>query len=438
MSNNLLKAFNVKKEKINRENDDYLVFQDKELLEKFRFKILENLSDKGYANQFIDNKIIKHEIDDVTYGYDLSNSERNFLYNLIDNEVNGYGPISELLNDDNIDEIMVNSPKDIYIGIDGNIQKDNTISFINDEHIIRTIEKLLSGTDKIIDANNPIVNAVIDNKAHLNAIIPPISLNPIITIKKYKKSLTDLNDLIGNGTLTPDMANFLEAAVESKLNILITGSDSSGKTTLLNTLSSLINDNERIITIEDGREINLPNKHIVQLVTRTSNYIGKGEITTKQLLHNAIKMRPDRIIISEIKGPESLELLQTLNIGYKGIMTTIYANNGLDAISRLDSLALIEQGNIPAFAIKQVVTDNIDLVISISKIQDNKRKITNISEIYLEKDNYVLKDIFSFNQDKDNNLNYITGEYITSKEKPKCFNKLNEEKKSLLKNLFRK
>lgn len=423
----LLEEFNVKRDLSKFETDDYLVFKDKDLLDKFRIKILEDLSDKGFVNENINKDLINSEIDEITYGYDLSNEERNYLFNLIDGEVNGYGPITELLNDDNVTEIMVNSPKDIYIEIDGVLKKDDTVSFINDEHIIRTIERLLENSGKVIDVNKPMVDARLSNGSRINAIIPPLSKSPIITIRKFKKNLEEIEDLIRNGSLTPFMARFLEAAVKAKLNILVSGSAGSGKTTLLNILSNFIPLDERIVTIEDVRELKLKQENIVSLETRTANYDGIGEVTIRDLARNALRMRPDRIIIGEVRGSEAFDLLQAMNTGHDGSLTTIHANGTEDALRRLETMVLMDGLELPVLAIREYINNAIDLVVQITRMRDGRRKIIDISEVVEVKNGeIILKNIFKFNSDGVTDNGTVNGEFILQEYVPNVLNKIKD------------
>lgn len=408
----LLDEFNIKNSSKKYQMDDYLVFKDKVLLDEFRIKILEDLSDKGFVNENISKELINSEIDEITYGYDLSNSERIYLFNIIDGEVNGYGPITELLNDDNVTEIMVNSPHDIYIEIDGVIKKDETVSFINDEHIVRTIERLISSTGKSIDVNKPMVDARMANGSRINAIIPPLSNGPVITIRKFKKNVDDMDSLVGNGTLTPFMARFLSAAVKARLNIIVSGSAGAGKTSLLNILSSFIPDDERIITIEDVRELNLNQSNVVSLETRDSNYEGFGKITIRDLVKNSLRMRPDRIIIGEVRGSEAFDLLQAMNTGHDGSLTTLHANGCKDAINRLETMVLMDGTNVPMNAMREYINNALDLVVQITRMRDGRRKITDISEVVDVKDGeIVLKNIFKFNNDGVNEAGIVQGEF---------------------------
>lgn len=421
----LLDEFNIKSSSKKYQLDDYLIFKDKLLLDDFRIKILEDLSDKGFVNENISKELINSEIDEITYGYDLSNGERTYLFNIIDGEVNGYGPITELLNDDNVTEIMVNSPRDIYIEIDGVLKKDETVSFINDEHIIRTIERLISSTGKSIDVNKPMVDARMNNGSRINAIIPPLSSGPVITIRKFRKSVDDMDSLIGNGTLTPFMARFLSAAVKAKLNIVVSGSAGAGKTSLLNILSSFIPDNERIITIEDVRELSLNQSNVVSLETRESNYEGLGKITIRDLVKNSLRMRPDRIIIGEVRGSEAFDLLQAMNTGHDGSLTTLHANGCKDAINRLETMALMDGTNVPMHAMREYINNALDLVVQISRMRDGRRKIVEISEVVdVVEGEIILRNIFKFNSDGVNETGIVQGEFELLKYVPLVLQKI--------------
>ena len=421
----LLEEFNVKSRTDRYETLDYFVFKDKNLLDDFRIKILEDLSDKGFVNENISKELINSEIDEITYGYDLSNSERSYLINLIDGEVNGYGPITELLNDDNVTEIMVNSPRDIFIEIDGSIKKDESVSFINDEHIIRTIERLIEPMGKSIDINKPMVDARLSNGSRINAIIPPLSVNPVITIRKFKKNIDDMESLIGNGSLTPYMARFLSAAVKARLNIIVSGSTGSGKTSLLNVLSSFIPEDERIVTIEDVRELKLSQNNVISLETRDSNYDGIGNVTIRDLVKNSLRMRPDRIIIGEVRGSEAFDLLQAMNTGHDGSLTTLHANGTMDALNRLETMVLMDGIEVPINAMREYINNALDLVVQITRMKDGRRKITDISEVVDVKDGkIVLKNIFKFNSDGVNESGIVQGEFVLQEYVPEVLSKI--------------
>lgn len=427
MMNNksLLEAFNINLKDHNVETIDYEVFKDKELLDYFRIKILEELSDKGLFKKGISNEFINEEINEATKGYDLSVLERNHLYNLVDNELNGYGPLTELLKDNNITEIMVNSPKEVFIEIDGKLEQDKTISFINDEHIVRTIDRLLAASGKSVDVNNPMVDARLDDGSRINVIIPPLTKSPVITIRKFRTNVTTMDTLVGNGSLTPFMARFLEVAVKAKLNIIVSGGTGAGKTTVLNILSNFIDDKERIITIEDALELNLKKEHVVALETKLSNYAGVGEVTMRDLVRNALRMRPDRIIIGEVRGEEAFDLLQAMNTGHDGALTTLHANSTKDALDRLETMVLMGGIDIPILAIRQYINDAVDIVVHMSRMRDGRRKITTISEVVGVVDgNIVLKDIFGFKALGINDKAQVDGEYTLYKYVPKVLEKI--------------
>ena len=406
--------------------NDYDAFANKELLDSLRNKIIQNLIDNKIDNQPNLALFVKTQIDKTLEGYDLSVVERSYIYNLIDNEINGYGPITELLDDKNITEIMVNGPKDIYIELDGRIIKDDSISFINNDHIIRTIQRLIQPLGRTIDTANPMVDARLSDGSRLNAVIPPLSLKgPVLTIRKFKEELANIDDFLRGGTLTPYMARFLEACVKAKLNIIICGGTGSGKTTLLNVLSSFINNDERIITIEDAAELRLKQNHVISLETRLVNYEGSGEITIRDLVINSLRMRPDRIIVGEVRGKEAFDMLQAMNTGHSGSLTTMHANGPADALNRLETMVLMAGMEIPIKAIREYIENAIDIVICTSRVSDGKRKITSICEITeFKNDDIILNEIFSFKQHGLTDKGEVIGEFWKNSKKPKIYNKI--------------
>lgn len=435
----LLEEFNIKRNIQNNVVNDYTAFKDKNLLDDFRLRILEDLSDKGLIEQYVNKDLINSEIDDITYGYDLSNQERSYLFHLIDGEVNGYGPITELLNDDNITEIMVNSPDEVFVEIDGKIERDMSVSFINDRHIIRTIERLIEPSGKTIDVNKPMVDARLKDGSRFNAIIPPLSDGPVMTIRKFRKNIVTMEDLIRNGTLTPYMARFLEAAVKAKLNIIISGAAGAGKTSVLNILGEYIDDKERIITIEDVRELRLNKSNLVSLETRSANYDGVGEVTMRSLVRNAMRMRPDRIIVGEVRGNEAYDMLQVMNTGHDGSITTIHANNVKDAMTRLETMVLMDGLEVPIRAMREYINNAIDLVVHIARMRDGRRKITNISELVgVKNEELVLKTIFDFRNEGLNDKNIVQGEFVLEKYVPKVMDKIRNEGIYDLDDIFKK
>lgn len=406
--------------------DDYDIFKDKKLLDQLRTKIVENLIDKEMPEDKLLNEFINDEIDSTIEGYDLSNLERSHLFNLIDNEINGFGPLTELLEDKNITEIMVNGPDDIYIEIDGQLIKDTSVSFINDEHIIRTIQRLIEPMGRTIDASSPMVDSRLKDGSRINAVIPPLSTKgPVMTIRKFKDTMTSIDDLIRIGSVTPYMARFMDACVKGKLNIIVCGGTGSGKTTLLNILSGFISDHERIITIEDAAELKLNQQHVISLETRTTNYDKSGEITIRDLVRNSLRMRPDRIIVGEVRGKEAFDMLQAMNTGHDGSITTLHANGPVDALNRLETMVLMSNIDIPIKAVREYINNAIDIVINIDRMSDGKRKVTSICELVgLNNDELVLKEIFAFKLKGVTDSGEVDGEYILYPYYPEVMKKL--------------
>lgn len=404
---------------------DYDTFKNKELLDELRNKIIQNLIDNNATGKTT-NEFVKNEIDKTLVGYDLTNIERSYIYNLIDNEINGYGPITELLEDKSITEIMVNGPSEIYVEIDGHIILDRSVSFINQDHIIRTIQRMIQPLGRTIDTTNPMVDARLDDGSRLNAVIPPLAIKgPVLTIRKFKDDMASVDDLLRNGTLTSEMARFLEAAVKEKMNIIISGGTGGGKTTLLNVLSSFIGENERIITIEDAAELKLEQRHVISLETRLTNYEGSGEITIRDLVINSLRMRPDRIIVGEVRGKEAFDMLQAMNTGHTGSLTTMHANSPLDALNRLETMILMAGMEIPIKAIREYIENAINLVVHVERLGDGRRKVTNISEIVGFTDDMIaLKEIFTFKQTGILENGDVEGEFIKHNYIPKVYKRL--------------
>ena len=424
---NLLEAFDIKEEKVSfKPIKDYEIFKDKELLDNLRNTIISNLIDDKIPDNKMLNEYINEEIDKALLGYDLTNLERNHIFNLIDNEINGYGPITELLEDPNITEIMVNGKDEVFVEIEGQISKDDSISFINDEHIVRTVQKIVQPLGRTIDSANPMVDARLEDGSRLNAVIPPLSLKgPVMTIRKFRRDMESIEDFLRIGSLTPYMARFLEAAVRAKLNIIICGGTGSGKTTLLNALSSFISEDERIITIEDAAELRLLQPHVIGLETRLVNYEGTGEVTIRDLVINSLRMRPDRIIVGEVRGKEAFDMLQAMNTGHDGSLTTMHANGPVDALNRLETMVLMSGMEIPIKAIRQYIENAIDIVINVSRLSDGRRKITSICEVDGFKDDTIeLKEIFTFKQTGLTESGEVDGAFELKKKVPNVYKKI--------------
>lgn len=435
----LLDEFNVKKreKEVIEDVKDYDVMPDKEKLDALRASIVQNLINNQIPDNVSLEQYINDEIDDVLEDYNLGVVERNHICNLIQNEINGYGPLTDLLNNDSVTEIMVNGANDIYVEVDGKLVKDESVSFINDTHIIRTIQRIVQPLGRTIDAVNPMVDAHLRDGSRLNAIIPPLSLTgPVITIRKFSKKMNSVDDLIRMGTLTANMALFLQACVRAKLNIIISGGTGAGKTTLLNILSGFIDDEERIITIEDAAELKLHQSHVISLETRVVNYEGEGEITIRDLVRNSLRMRPDRIIVGEVRGKEAFDMLQAMNTGHEGSITTLHANSSEDAINRLETMMLMNDMELPVYAIRNYIEKAIDIVIQIERLSDGKRKITSISEVIgLKDDKVALREIFSFKEEGVSDQGSVMGEFIVYKHTPKVYDRI-KRKGIQLDNMF--
>lgn len=443
MKKTLSEAFEIKPKDTTKQTEitsDYGVFKDKELLDSLRNKVIQNIIDNDIPDSEFLTEYINKEIDNVLEGYDLSNLERGHIYNLIENEIHGYGPITELLDDKNITEIMVNGPDKIYIEIDGKVIKDDSVSFINDEHIIRTIQRMIQPLGRTIDISNPMVDSRLKDGSRINAVIPPLSLNgPVLTIRKFKKNLNTIEDLLRMGSLTSYMARFLDAAVKAKLNILICGGTGSGKTTVLNVLSSLISNDERIITIEDAAELKLNQDHVITLETRNMNYEKEGEVTIRDLVINSLRMRPDRIIVGEVRGKEAFDMLQAMNTGHEGSLSTLHANGPKDALNRLETMVLMSGIQIPVIAIREYIEKAIDLVIHIERLQDGKRKIISICEVDNIKNGEInLKEIFGFKQKGLTDTGEVNGSYVMYKYIPKVYSKIKSKGINDIDDIFEK
>ena len=435
---NLVDVFNVKKRVVvTPDVKDYEVFPDKEKLEELRTKIVQNLIDNTIPKNLSLEQYINDEIDDTLQDYDLEPLERNHIFNLIQNEINGYGPLTDLLDNDFVTEIMVNGINDIYVEIDGKLVKDESVSFINDTHIIRTIQRIVQPLGRTIDASNPMVDARLRDGSRLNAIIPPLSLTgPVVTIRKFSKRMESVDDLLRMGSLTAHMAMFLEACVKAKLNIIISGGTGSGKTTLLNILSGFIEDYERIITIEDAAELRLNQSHVISLETRMVNYEGEGEITVRDLVRNSLRMRPDRIIVGEVRGKEAFDMMQAMNTGHEGSITTLHSNSPDDAVNRLETMMLMNDMELPVNAIRNYIEKAIDIVVQIDRLSDGKRKITSISEVIgIKNDKVCLKEIFAFKEKGLSDQGNVRGEFLVYKYVPKVYDRM-KRKGILLEDIF--
>jgi pilus assembly protein CpaF len=332
-------------------------------------------------------------------GIKLPDNLRSQLFRDILNELIGFGPIQGLLDEADISEVMVNRPEQVYIEREGKIV-DTNIKFDNNEHIMRVIERIISPLGRRVDSENPMVDARLPDGSRVNAVIPPVAIDsPILTIRKFSKSKLTIDQLIEFDTLTNMMSDFLRACVLGRLNVIISGGTGSGKTTLLNVLSSFIPETERVVTIEDSAELRLDQRHVVRMESRPANVDGRGQVTIRDMVRNALRMRPDRIIVGECRGGEALDMLQAMNTGHDGSLTTLHANSPRDALLRLETMVLMAGMELPLKVIRQQVASAVDLIVHQSRLKNGPRKITAISEVAgMEGDTIVMTDIFKFEQ----------------------------------------
>jgi pilus assembly protein CpaF len=390
--------------------------------------------DAGQARQAVEDAIeelIRQE------GLNLPWPDVVTLRREVADEIVGFGPIEPLLNDDSVSEVMVNAPDLVFFERGGRLHRSDRV-FRDDEHVIRVIEKIVSPLGRRIDESSPMVDARLADGSRVNAIIPPLAVKgPSLTIRKFaKKRLTDA-DLIRLGAITKEMADFLKACVASKMNILVSGGTGSGKTTFLNMLAGYIPPTERIVTIEDPAELQIPLDNWVSLETRPPNIEGKGAIVQRDLVKNALRMRPDRIVIGECRGGEAFDMLQAMNTGHDGSLTTIHANTPRDALSRIENMVLMANLDLPVRAIREQIASAIHLVAQLSRLQDGSRRITYLTEVVgMEQDVITMHDIFSFEQRGVDEHGKVIGELRPSGIRPVCAEKLERHGFSLPPEIF--
>ncbi|MES1256720.1 MAG: CpaF family protein [Acidobacteriota bacterium] len=377
--------------------------------------------------------MIEHE----TANTPLTLSERESLTTDVLNELFGLGPLEILLADPAISDILVNRFDQVYIERNGMIELTEIV-FKDNRHLMRIIERIVSAVGRRIDESSPMVDARLSDGSRVNAVIPPIALNgPSLSIRRFRTERMGAQDLVVRETLTQPMLDFLNAAVASRLNIVVSGGTGSGKTTMLNVLSSFISDRERIVTIEDAAELVLRQKHVVRLETRPANIEGKGAIRQRDLVINALRMRPDRIILGEVRGEEALDMLQSMNTGHDGGLTTIHANTARDALHRLDTMVAMASLNIPERAIRQQIASAINLLAHVTRLSDGSRRLTGITEITgMEGDILTTQDIFVFERTGVNESGKVLGRFRATGIRPKCADRIVASGKMLPQEMF--
>ena len=357
-------------------------------------------------------------------GTQLTRADRTRLFESVVADILGLGPIQPLLDDETVSEVMVNGPRKVYVERKGKLQKTD-VAFVDDGHVLRIIDRIISPLGRRCDESSPYVDARLQDGSRVNAIIPPLALDgPTITIRKFSKSPLTVDDLISFGTLSPEMASFLKAAVECRLNLIVSGGTGSGKTTLLNVLSSFIPEDERIITIEDSAELQLRQDHVVRLESKPANIEGKGAVSIRDLVRNALRMRPERIVVGECRGGEALDMLQAMNTGHDGSMTTAHANTPRDMLARLETMCLMAGMDLPLRAIREQVSKAIEVIVQQSRMKDGSRKVTHFTEVQgMEGDVIVLQDIFVYEQTGMDENGKIMGRLRPTGIRPKFIDK---------------
>jgi pilus assembly protein CpaF len=413
-----------------------------ELKMKIQNKVIQELdidfneiSDKNETLKEEINYIIDKNIEEESLN--ITNNQKVKIKEELLNEIIGFGPITSLLQDNSITEIMVNGPSHVYIEQNGKLVLTDA-KFKDNNHVLHVIKKIVEPIGRRIDESSPMVDARLPNGSRVNAIISPLAIDgPSITIRKFAEDPFKVDDLINFGTFNSKMAELLKNCVEGRLNVVVSGGTGSGKTTTLNVLSSFIPDEERIVTIEDAAELQLSQTHVVRLETRPANIEGKGEITIRDLVKNSLRMRPDRIIVGEVRSGETLDMLQAMNTGHDGSLTTGHANSPRDMLSRLETMVLMSGMNLPIKAIRDQISSAIDVIIQQSRLMDGSRKITHITEVQgMEGEVIILQDIFKFNQKGLDNKGKVKGDFEFTGIMPKFIEHLKETGINIPQNIF--
>jgi pilus assembly protein CpaF len=399
--------------------------KQKELKKILHKQILEEMKDKEDIEAVIpkiDEMAMEIIKEDESF---RTNIDRKQVVDDLINDLTGFGPINPLLLDEEVSEVMVNGPDQVYCERKGKLVLTD-VTFRDNDHVLHVIEKIVAPLGRRIDESSPMVDARLPDGSRVNAIIPPLALNgPTITIRKFAADPFVVDDLVGFGTLTKEMAIFIDACVKARLNMFVSGGTGSGKTTTLNVLSNFIPNDERIVTIEDAAELQLGQDHVVSLESRPPNIEGKGAITIRDLVRNSLRMRPDRVVIGEVRGAEALDMLQAMNTGHDGSLATGHSNSPRDMISRLETMVLLGGVDLPVKAIREQISGAIDVIIQQSRLKDGSRKIVKITEVQgLEGDVIVLQDIFTYEQKGRDENGKVIGRLVPTGVRPKFYERL--------------
>jgi pilus assembly protein CpaF len=368
----------------------------------------------------------------------LSRDDRDRLTAEIADDILGHGPLERLLHDDSVTEIMVNGPFDVWIERQGRLYETN-VRFNDDSHLRRIVNKIVAQVGRRIDESSPLVDARLPDGSRVNAIIPPLSLSgPLVTIRKFGKRRLAMADMVRLGTLSTESVEFLERCIEARLNMLISGGTGTGKTTLLNALSAAIPDSDRIVTIEDAAELKLNQRHVLRLESRPKNIEGEGEIGIRELVKNSLRMRPDRIIVGEVRGAEALDMLQAMNTGHDGSLTTVHANSARDGLSRIETMVLMAGYDLPMRAIRGQVSSALDLILHLERLEDGSRRVTSITEVQrMESEVITAQELFTFNVRSVGQDRTVVGELKATGLRPTFLHKFEKRGVQLPVGLFR-
>jgi pilus assembly protein CpaF len=405
------------------------------LLDIVDLSLIESLDADALKSQI--SVLVQRILSEENFAVPLNSLEREQLFTEIQDEVMGLGPIESLLKDPAVTDILVNTYKHVYVEKLGKLEHTN-VRFKDDAHLMRIIDKIVSAVGRRIDESSPMVDARLLDGSRVNAIIPPLAVDgPIVSIRRFAVTPLELNDLIILKTFPPEIAEILKGIVKAKLNVLISGGTGSGKTTLLNVLSRFIPEDERIVVIEDAAELQIKQEHLVRMETRPPNIEGKGEVTQRDLVKNSLRMRPDRIIVGEVRGKEAFDMLQAMNTGHEGSLTTIHANTSRDALMRLETMVAMANFDLPSEFLRRYVSSAIDVVIQASRLTDGTRKLVALEEITGMEGNIITtQEIFSFQQTGIDENNKIKGEFRFKGIRPKFIDKFNTAGIEVSRDLF--
>jgi pilus assembly protein CpaF len=407
-----------------------------EIKNRIHLALIEDLGRQIFASDFRQGATAGKLTAEITAHLDqetgLSRDDRERIVGELTDDILGHGPLERLLADDTISEIMVNGPHDVWIEREGLLHR-TTARFTDESHLRRIINKMVAEVGRRIDEAQPMVDARLPDGSRINAVIPPLSLSgALLTIRKFGSERLDMDALVRVGTLSPETAELLRRCVEARLNILITGGTGTGKTTLLNALSSAIPDSERIVTIEDAAELRLVQRHVLRLECRPRNIEGEGEIAIRDLVRNSLRMRPDRIVVGEVRGAEALDMLQALNTGHDGSLSTAHANTPRDALARLETMVLMAGYDLPLRAIRQQIASALDLIIHLERIHDGSRKVVAITEVQrMESEVITLQDLYRFKFEAITSDKTVVGELVGSGLRPSFLEKFQRRGVSL-------